>query len=104
MPVFRPDSYVQFAQPLLEAFNVDALGIRSEQVARNLYFQYSSQPVYFNLTYRAPTGFIISGIVRYHSSSSKCPEALIVNGQMCDQIVIGVLLHSARAKGTQTTT
>ncbi|OWZ05970.1 Choline/Carnitine Oacyltransferase, partial [Phytophthora megakarya] len=42
---------------------------------------------------------ITSGIVRYYFNSSKCPEALVVDGQVCDQIVLGGILHSARARG-----
>ncbi|KAL7678818.1 hypothetical protein Plhal304r1_c091g0171491 [Plasmopara halstedii] len=68
-----------------KTFYADVLGIRSEQVASNLFRGFLAsdcQPVYLNYTYRASTGSIVSGILRYYSIYSKCPEALLLNCQI----------------------
>ncbi|KAE8898452.1 hypothetical protein PF005_g21433 [Phytophthora fragariae] len=90
--------------PLSDAFYVDILGVRSDDVASGLFSGFlglGCQPLYYNFTYRSPVGAITSGIVRYYFNSSRCPPALVIQGQICDQVLLGGVVYSARARGAQ---
>ncbi|OWY92641.1 hypothetical protein PHMEG_00038273, partial [Phytophthora megakarya] len=90
--------------PLSDAFYVDVLSIRTEEVVSRMFtgfLNHGCQPVYFNFTYRAPENSITSGIVRFYFDATTCPSALVINCHVCDQISIGGILYSARARGAQ---
>ncbi|ETK93227.1 hypothetical protein L915_03551 [Phytophthora nicotianae] len=72
--------------PLSDAFYLDILG-----------------PINFNFTYRDTVSTITSGIVRYYFNSSTCPTTLVINGQVCDQVNLGGMLYSVRARDAQAT-
>ncbi|ETP23523.1 hypothetical protein F441_03379 [Phytophthora nicotianae CJ01A1] len=78
--------------PLSDAFYLDILGVRSDAV-----------PINFNFTYRDTVSTITSGIVRYYFNSSTCPTTLVINGQVCDQVNLGGMLYSVRARDAQAT-
>lgn len=90
--------------PLSDAFYLDVLGIRTDEVASRMFtglLDRGCQPIYFNFTYRAPENSITSGIVRFYFNTATCPSALVINGHVCDQIAVGGILYSARARGAQ---
>ncbi|CEG35455.1 uncharacterized protein PHALS_09957, partial [Plasmopara halstedii] len=88
--------------PLSDAFYLDILGVRSDAVALfTSFLGHGCQPIYFNFTYRDPKSTVTSGIVRYYFNSSTCPATLVLNGQVCDQVNLGGMLYSVRARGAQ---